>query len=77
MSARIHMAGSCDLQMLKDAYEGMKKQECWGDYTDTLRYLIDALDDDLGSSRTWSVTADEFYAIRESAKRWNLNKFDY
>ena len=76
MSARVHMSGSCDLQMLSDAGKAMNKG-VYSEYRPVVRILLDCLYYEFESSRTWDVSAEEFYAIRESAKWWNLNKSDY
>ncbi len=76
MSARIHKAGSGHLQMLKDAEEGFLREGVNQDVSRVVDELLLCFEDESGSTE-WSVSAREYYTIKETAKWWNLNKSDY
>jgi len=74
MSARIHMSGSCDLQMLKDAKAYHVECPEIFEYPDDLDVLLHCLCKENSRLRTWDVSATDFAAIELAAENWNLNK---
>ena len=70
------MSGRVHLQMLRDAKMGMDGYYD-NSFIDVVEDLLSCLDGDFDSSITWSVTVGEFDSIREAARWWNLNKYNY